>query len=286
VQPYAYYDYLNTLAVELGEVGRLEEARNASRIALATRFASAYPEWRETREEIELRGYRAARSTVAVSQRSFDNLMRLPAREPSDSLASGSLPPIQPARVLSFLEGKKKMVKESNGPPEEKRLTKIWMAKSYCSRSWSLPHRATEPITSYIKSWELLKKYCRNRKNQTSNRSHFRRGKNGSFELTFFYQHIEPFSSRFSISHRVDRKLNLILNLTRPPFTDLVCLRASQATSITSGGFVNQIQSPYNRPRFSPTGSVRGVRRRTSHSRAASPLRRRNYAKKLVRYAS
>ena len=68
LRPYAYYDYLNNLAVELGEVGRLEEARNASQIVLASPFAPAYPEWRETREEIELRGYRASRSTVAVTQ--------------------------------------------------------------------------------------------------------------------------------------------------------------------------------------------------------------------------
>lgn len=65
-QPHLYYDYLNSLAVELCEVGRLEEAGNASRIALASPFVRAYPEWRETSEEIELRGRRASRSTVAV----------------------------------------------------------------------------------------------------------------------------------------------------------------------------------------------------------------------------
>ena len=61
-----YYDYLNTLAVELGEVGRLEEASNASRIALVSPFAPSYPEWRDTREEIDRRGWRAPRSVVAV----------------------------------------------------------------------------------------------------------------------------------------------------------------------------------------------------------------------------
>ncbi|MEK6303422.1 MAG: hypothetical protein AABO41_22155 [Acidobacteriota bacterium] len=65
VQPHVYFDYMNSLAVELCEVGRLEEARNASKIVLASPFAAAYPEWRETREEIELRGWRASRSTVA-----------------------------------------------------------------------------------------------------------------------------------------------------------------------------------------------------------------------------
>ncbi len=66
-QPHVYYDYLNGLAMELCEVGRLEEARNASQIVLASPFAPAYPEWHETREEIELRGQRASRSTVGFS---------------------------------------------------------------------------------------------------------------------------------------------------------------------------------------------------------------------------
>jgi hypothetical protein len=67
-QPHVYHDYLNSLAVELCEVGRLEEARNISQIVLASPLAPAYPEWRETRDEIELRGWRASRSVVAVTQ--------------------------------------------------------------------------------------------------------------------------------------------------------------------------------------------------------------------------
>jgi len=51
--PAFYYDYLNSLAVELGEVGRITEAETAINIALASSFASAYPQWSETREEIE-----------------------------------------------------------------------------------------------------------------------------------------------------------------------------------------------------------------------------------------
>jgi hypothetical protein len=48
-QPHVYYDYMNSFAVELCEVGRLEEAKNVSLIVLASPFAPAYPEWRETR---------------------------------------------------------------------------------------------------------------------------------------------------------------------------------------------------------------------------------------------
>jgi hypothetical protein len=120
-EPLTYYDVINSYAVELTEAGRFEEARNASKIPLASPFAHAYPEWRETRVELELRGYRASRSTVAVGPRrsEADNLVRLPA--PEHSLVAEWSLPSQPARVLSFLEGKKKMVKESNGPPDEKK---------------------------------------------------------------------------------------------------------------------------------------------------------------------
>lgn len=68
LQPYAYYDYLNALAVELGEVGRLEQAHRASDIAVSSPFASAYPEWRETFDEIALKQRRRSRSVVAVPE--------------------------------------------------------------------------------------------------------------------------------------------------------------------------------------------------------------------------
>jgi tetratricopeptide (TPR) repeat protein len=103
-QPYAYYDYLNTLAVELCEAGRLEEARRASEIALASPFASAYPEWRETRGEIELKGRCSFRSTVAFTQRTPQsaNLITLP----RTSIASTAIPLVAksqpPARVIKF----------------------------------------------------------------------------------------------------------------------------------------------------------------------------------------
>jgi tetratricopeptide (TPR) repeat protein len=51
--PFTYYDYLNSLAVELGEVGRIEEAKTVSSIALASPYAFAYPEWTETKRELD-----------------------------------------------------------------------------------------------------------------------------------------------------------------------------------------------------------------------------------------
>jgi tetratricopeptide (TPR) repeat protein len=65
--PQAYYDYLNSLAVEYAELGRLDAATRASNIALASPFAPAYPEWQETFDDITLRQLRSSRSIVAVS---------------------------------------------------------------------------------------------------------------------------------------------------------------------------------------------------------------------------
>ncbi|HLG13963.1 MAG TPA: tetratricopeptide repeat protein, partial [Blastocatellia bacterium] len=61
-------DYLNSYAVELAAVGRLEEASNVSRIVLASPYASAYPEWRETFDEIAGRGLRPSRSVVGFCE--------------------------------------------------------------------------------------------------------------------------------------------------------------------------------------------------------------------------
>jgi hypothetical protein len=123
--PHLYYDYMNSLAVELCGVGRLEEARNTSRIVLASPYANAYPEWRETREEIELRGWRTSRSVVAFGERAThtENLLRLPAPDMVNSASPAKSIPRhtnQRARVFDLLEWKKKMGKEPNNTPDEK----------------------------------------------------------------------------------------------------------------------------------------------------------------------
>jgi tetratricopeptide (TPR) repeat protein len=65
--PAFYYDYLNSLAVEFGEVGCLDEAKAACSIVLASPFASVYPEFAETRDELEAKRTAATPSIVAVS---------------------------------------------------------------------------------------------------------------------------------------------------------------------------------------------------------------------------
>lgn len=47
-----HFDILNSYAVELGEVGRIDEAENVSRLTIASPFALYYPEWQSTYSEI------------------------------------------------------------------------------------------------------------------------------------------------------------------------------------------------------------------------------------------
>jgi hypothetical protein len=131
-QPHVYYDYMNSLAVELCEVGRLQEAKNVSQIAVASAFARAYPEWRETRNEIALRGCGASRSIVAFDQTpsraassraapKSEKLVHLAAPRRDDSLSAiDPSPAMKPARVLSMQEWIKKMPKQSNTHRQDK----------------------------------------------------------------------------------------------------------------------------------------------------------------------
>lgn len=140
-QPHVYYDYLNSLAVELCEVGRLEEARNASQIVIGSRFASAYPEWHDTHDDIKVKGLRASRSIIALSTivdaslsqptaetsvrpEPFEggNLVRLPLVDRSERLDAAERPSVsQPARVFSIQAWKEKIARQQNHDPSNRR---------------------------------------------------------------------------------------------------------------------------------------------------------------------
>ena len=108
--PLARCQYLNSLAVELGEVGRVEEARDICKVVLASPYASAYPEWRETSSEINLKGYKS-RSSVSMT-RGFtpNNLLHLPERTAAEMCAIKSLR--RPGSLTRLEDWKRKMVKE------------------------------------------------------------------------------------------------------------------------------------------------------------------------------
>lgn len=107
--PHIYFDLLNSYAVELGEVGRLEEARRVAEIAVRSPFAHVYPEWRETYKEItaKLRPVSPyvggiswlpeSSGSAALPSFAADNVVALPlaARRPQPPLS-------QPGRVIAY----------------------------------------------------------------------------------------------------------------------------------------------------------------------------------------
>jgi tetratricopeptide (TPR) repeat protein len=113
--PQILCDYLNGCAVELAEAGRIEEARNISNIVLASPYAFAYPEWRETSDDIALREYRLSRSVVSFALKTKPlNVLHLPERIYDTDKYSPN--PFQTqASVVSLEKWKSKMVKEPNG---------------------------------------------------------------------------------------------------------------------------------------------------------------------------
>jgi tetratricopeptide (TPR) repeat protein len=156
-QPHIYYDYLNSFAVELCAVGRLEQAKKVAENVVASPFAPAYPEWRETLDEIELRGRRASRSTVGfthleaienaesseapgpssglaefaadslgVSHEAAEasNVLRFPVRELAVGSGAARIPSdtAEPARVLNMSERNNTMERGSNETPPAKKI--------------------------------------------------------------------------------------------------------------------------------------------------------------------
>jgi hypothetical protein len=108
-EPHMYFDTLNSLAVELLEAGRIREASSISRIVLASPYAFAYPEWRETAQEIAERGYRSRAQVSVKLQPTPSNVSHIPQRDASSAHAAYW------TDILSFQKWKQKMVKEPNG---------------------------------------------------------------------------------------------------------------------------------------------------------------------------
>ncbi len=95
--PGVYYNFLNSLAVEFGEVGRLHEAHGALSIALASPFAPAQPGWAETQRELEAKRTAATPSVVAVSRPADSAPSKQPRRKRKSLRVN--------ARVLRWLFG-------------------------------------------------------------------------------------------------------------------------------------------------------------------------------------
>jgi hypothetical protein len=123
VNPITYYQYLNSLAVELGAVGRKYEARNVIKHVLASPFAMAYPEWRETAEELK----EANRSFAIIPPLPLRprNVLSMPALE-----RDGAEFPAwagQPAPVVSYQKWKQRMANKKNSEMQIEQMTEADM---------------------------------------------------------------------------------------------------------------------------------------------------------------
>jgi hypothetical protein len=107
-QPHIYFAYLNSLAVELGEAGRKDEARNIIKYLLATPYAFAYPEWRETAEE--LKGPNRSFVVIDPSPARMGKLLSMPVVESAEPAKQD-----RPASVINLQMWKAKMGKDKNG---------------------------------------------------------------------------------------------------------------------------------------------------------------------------
>jgi hypothetical protein len=107
-EPIIYFDVLNSYAVELGESGHKNEARNVSRIVLASPFAHAYPEWKETAQDLK----EPSRSFVSVPSIEPEpvEIEAIEAHHVSE--------PDQPATILAFPQ-----LKEAPQPQKPDRLS-------------------------------------------------------------------------------------------------------------------------------------------------------------------
>lgn len=77
-KPFYFYAYCNELAIEFGELNRIAEAQAALEVALGSPYALTYPNWAETRQELEAKCTSPTPSVVAV-------------RRPPDALPSSQV---------------------------------------------------------------------------------------------------------------------------------------------------------------------------------------------------
>ena len=156
--PPIYYNYLNSLAVELLGVGQITEAQNVSRIVLASPYVAAYPEYRETGSDIALRARRASRSVVSLAQHGLNtqNVLRLPpaVQVSGDSSLGAASVSQEPARILYMQKWKEQMGKEPNGNEKEDKAPEEMTEREIIYRIVNL---VTQPGISEEKRLAMLR---------------------------------------------------------------------------------------------------------------------------------
>jgi tetratricopeptide (TPR) repeat protein len=135
--PDLFCSFLNSFAVELGEVGRIEEALRVADRALASPYARIYRQVQETRDEIVMKSRRASRSVVAVSRKapSDGNVLSLPMPYRSTALqapASGQAQGL--ARVFDLQAWKYKLAKEAKATARQEKINRHLSAREMLLR--------------------------------------------------------------------------------------------------------------------------------------------------------
>jgi tetratricopeptide (TPR) repeat protein len=153
--PLVYYDCLNSLALELASTGQCESARRAATLAVCSPYAKAYPEWRETFDDI--RSVAGRRSVVYIGvcslapprPRKSGNILQMLDNPPSPQRETKKQ--CQPAEVIDFpLEaqinakrGKKRMGKpidpselDSLSTDEKKVICVDTLMKRSADKAW------------------------------------------------------------------------------------------------------------------------------------------------------
>ena len=144
--------YYNSCAVELAEVGRLEEARNISNIVLASPYVIAYPEWRETSDDVERKGRPSSRSAVYFGPNSTQqNVVLLPL---SDSEKTYARNPFQPPAIVRSIDEWKKMPKKKNG--DKKDDYELPANPTERDVFFRIMHLASQDGLSEKKLWKML----------------------------------------------------------------------------------------------------------------------------------
>ena len=111
--PYNFFDYLNSLAIELWEVGRKYEARNVIKPVLESPFIIAYPEWRETGEDLK-EPNRSFAVLNPTRPRRRAKVLSMPVIEHAKPIEEG-----WPAPVVNLETWKANMGKKKNGGDHE-----------------------------------------------------------------------------------------------------------------------------------------------------------------------
>ena len=121
--PIWYCDYLNNLAYEWASIGRREDALRAITIAIRSPFSAAYPEWKETLEEIVDPKSEEKRSPASSNVLDFASSSRHERLSPSQQLRKELIttlandPHIPYARLLFI---KRVLSEPQDGPHKEK----------------------------------------------------------------------------------------------------------------------------------------------------------------------